>query len=450
MDYVNNDFLASWQWKIINNPGFVWNFLEGDEDAMAKKLTGTYIVYVGDSIMTDKRIFINTNKQSKLYLKYTPMVSDTVTTINAKVVYCPEWSDKNIFWPTENSWGKLNVNTKTSFPLDSLPEGKYMVLIRDKNQNVDTLKFYLWNKKYDFACSVCGRNLALTLSKLQQIFPDNKNLIQQYVDYLNDALKKGGFTTCKRHAHFFSQVAIESADFIEFTESYYYRLTRIYEVFGNQSNDSYKTLYSQNFWDDNQHLEYISTNNCEHRYEKKKNYSDISNKNERYVGISSVTKTRNGYTITFPRSFDNDTTGIYKRYTIPNLRQNGENLFNLVYKDRNGNTQSGDGWKYRGRGAIQVTGRSNYKATSNKCNAVFEKNFDWENNPDQLETDFESIIYSAVAWFLNAFNPISILDNKTSNQVTGTVNTKREKQAERANKYNNLINNFQLYDCETK
>ena len=40
-----------------------------------------------------------------------------------------------------------------------------------------------------------------------------------------------------------------------------------------------------------------------------------------------------------------------------------------------------------------------------------------ENNPDQLNTDTESIIYSAVAWFLNAFNPISTLDNKTSNQV---------------------------------
>jgi hypothetical protein len=40
MDYVNNDFLASWQWKIINNPGFVWNFLEGDEDAMAVNKDG--------------------------------------------------------------------------------------------------------------------------------------------------------------------------------------------------------------------------------------------------------------------------------------------------------------------------------------------------------------------------------------------------------------------------
>ena len=58
--------------------------------------------------------------------------------------------------------------------------------------------------------------------------------------------------------------------------------------------------------------------------------------------------------------------------------------------------------------------------------------------------------YSAVAWFLDKYNPISTLDNKTSNQVTGDINTKREKQTERANKYNELINNIQLYDCKTK
>jgi len=38
----------------------------------------------------------------------------------------------------------------------------------------------------------------------------------------------------------------------------------------------------------------------------------------------------------------------------------------------------------------------------------------------------------------------------TSKQVTGAVNTKGEKQKERADKYDDLITNFQLYDCEKK
>ncbi len=46
MDYTpnNEDFLAAWQWKIINNPMIVWNFLEGDEDGMAIDITAEEIV----------------------------------------------------------------------------------------------------------------------------------------------------------------------------------------------------------------------------------------------------------------------------------------------------------------------------------------------------------------------------------------------------------------------
>ena len=41
-----------------------------------------------------------------------------------------------------------------------------------------------------------------------------------------------------------------------------------------------------------------------------------------------------------------------------------ESIANRVYASRmgNGDEASGDGWKYRGRGALQLTGKSNYEA----------------------------------------------------------------------------------------
>ena len=60
--------------------------------------------------------------------------------------------------------------------------------------------------------------------------------------------------------------------------------------------------------------------------------------------------------------------GIFGKYFPGNLEEsyarNPEKIANRVYADRmgNGNEASGDGWKFRGRGALQLTGKANYKA----------------------------------------------------------------------------------------
>ena len=72
--------------------------------------------------------------------------------------------------------------------------------------------------------------------------------------------------------------------------------------------------------------------------------------------------------------------------------RNPEKIANRVYANRmgNGNEASGDGWKYRGRGALQLTGKDNYKAF-----ADYLKKPEIMDNPDLVATEysFESAIF---------------------------------------------------------
>ena len=69
-----------------------------------------------------------------------------------------------------------------------------------------------------------------------------------------------------------------------------------------------------------------------------------------------------------------------------------EKIANRVYASRmgNGNEASGDGWKYRGRGALQLTGKDNYAAFAKYCNRP-----DVMTNPDLVATElaFESAMF---------------------------------------------------------
>jgi putative chitinase len=88
--------------------------------------------------------------------------------------------------------------------------------------------------------------------------------------------------------------------------------------------------------------------------------------------------------------------GIFGKYFPGTLEESyarqPEKIANRVYASRmgNGNEASGDGWKYRGRGALQLTGKANYQAF-----AKYLGTDEVVTNPDLVATKyaFESAMF---------------------------------------------------------
>jgi putative chitinase len=114
--------------------------------------------------------------------------------------------------------------------------------------------------------------------------------------------------------------------------------------------------------------------------------------------------------------------GIFKKYfkTIAQAtayERKPEKIANLVYANRmgNGNEASGEGWKFRGRGYIQLTGKENYKA----FDATVPE--DIIATPDLVATKYA---LASAAFFFKKNNLWSICDKGSSPEVV-TLVTKR-------------------------
>lgn len=370
-------------------------------------------------------------------------------TVEMQLVVTEEESGKVKIYPKTNTWKTIDYTKSWNINFDSIPKGQYLAKLKLKD-SIYTYKFSLTKDcESGYCCSICKRDLALNTKKLEAIFKGSKSnkLNSNTASIFTKALQVGGFNTCKQHTHFFSQIIVESQNFQDFEENYWYRLVTIYKVFGGQTqNNTVNIIHNQKFWDNEEYIKYIASNMCNHRYVK--NNSNILLPRFK-ASKSKIKKTKKKRTISFPQYFtlSNDADANYILKPV-NPAANGKNLFNMVYKNKNGNFEEDDGWNYRGRGVLQVTGRSNYREAALKANAIYGTNFNWEQNPDQLAKDSQSIVFSATSWFLNNFKPITILDNKTPSEVTKRVNAKKEALQKRVNAYKRLINDINLYYCD--
>ena len=99
-----------------------------------------------------------------------------------------------------------------------------------------------------------------------------------------------------------------------------------------------------------------------------------------------------------------------------------EQIANRVYANRmgNGGEESGDGWKFRGRGLIQITGRDNYVAMSSLMGKDLTV---W---PDALLMPLDACRSAALWWKTNGLNSLADKlvsdERKTFETITKRVN----------------------------
>ncbi|MYZ53686.1 glycoside hydrolase family 19 protein [Malikia spinosa] len=104
---------------------------------------------------------------------------------------------------------------------------------------------------------------------------------------------------------------------------------------------------------------------------------------------------------------------------------NAEALANYVYAGRMGNSAPGDGYRYRGRGFIQLTGKANYRAFS------LASGVDVVANPDRLLEPKHAAESAAWFWQSNGCNELADAGDyvRISKRVTGGTHALSERIA---------------------
>ena len=111
--------------------------------------------------------------------------------------------------------------------------------------------------------------------------------------------------------------------------------------------------------------------------------------------VENLNYSAEGLVRTWPRRFN--------LLTATNCARKPEQIANIVYASRlgNGPAATGDGWKYRGRGLIQVTGWVNYQA----CGSALS--LDLLTKPELLEQPAYAALSAAWFWSSNGLNELA-------------------------------------------
>jgi putative chitinase len=128
----------------------------------------------------------------------------------------------------------------------------------------------------------------------------------------------------------------------------------------------------------------------------------------------------------FPKYFPTD--DVARRYA-----HNQEAIANRVYANRmgNGDEGSGDGWLYKGRGVIQITGKNNYSLIADHLH------MNLIDVPDYLETFDGAVISACWYWKTNNLNRFVLADDFKG--LTRAINGGYNGLEDRIKKHNRIL-----------
>ncbi|PID83440.1 hypothetical protein CSB11_01460 [Candidatus Campbellbacteria bacterium] len=231
----------------------------------------------------------------------------------------------------------------------------------------------------------------LTQEILKQAF--GLNVDKEIVDKFNELMPLYEIDNKYRISHFLSQLAHESG-IRNIPEHHNYSKTRLLRQFGC----GYKTVNGKRIkqWDKRKKT-------CKPGYKKRVN--TLWKNPEKYV--------------------------------------NSPNLFNLVYSKiiGNGSVESGDGFRYRGRGIIQLTGKANYRNFTKYYQRKTGKKVDFVKNPDLVLVPEYSVSSAFWYWHSRGVNKYAVDDREeTIVVVTKKVNGGTNGLEDRKNKFYKIYN----------
>ena len=212
--------------------------------------------------------------------------------------------------------------------------------------------------------------MPITSQQLLQILPNAGQVVGVFVPVLNTAMGRYQIVGTKRIAAFIAQVGHESG-----------HLTRLVENF-NYSADGLANTWPSRF-------------------------AEPDGKGG-YIKVQMAGKVRN------------------KPNTLAlSVERKPEQIANIAYGNRMGNTAPGDGWKYRGRGLIQITGKNNYRACSEALG------LDLIAQPELLEKPQHACMSAAWFWATNGLNSLADagMFGATTQRINGGQNGAGDRQA---------------------